>query len=76
MPQCQVLIAKPGISVSTRTVYESLDAMDLAPKDHPDIDGMVEAIRRRDLMDVEASSAMCWNWSQERNIPSLPGLRG
>ena len=23
MPQCQVLIAKPGISVSTRTVYES-----------------------------------------------------
>ena len=26
--------------------------MDLAPKDHPDIDGMVEAIRRRDLMDV------------------------
>ena len=52
LPQCQVLIAKPGISVSTRTVYESLDAMDLAPKDHPDIDGMVEAIRRRDLMDV------------------------
>ena len=52
MPQCQVLIAKPGISVSTRTVYESLDAMDLAPKDHPDIDGMVEAIRRRDLMDM------------------------
>ena len=52
VPQCQVLIAKPGISVSTRTVYESLDAMDLAPKDHPDIDGMVEAIRRRDLMDV------------------------
>ena len=52
MPQCQVLIAKPGISVSTKTVYESLDAMDLAPEDHPDIDGMVEAIRRRDLMDV------------------------
>lgn len=52
MPQCQVLIAKPGISVSTRTVYESLDAMDLAKKDHPDIDGMVEAIRGRSLMEV------------------------
>ncbi len=35
MPQCQVLIAKPGISVSTKTVYESLDAMDLAPEEPP-----------------------------------------
>lgn len=52
MPQCQVLIAKPGISVSTKVVYESLDAMDLRPEDHPDIDGMVEAIKRRNLMDV------------------------
>jgi len=52
MPQCQVLIAKPGISVSTKTVYERLDAMELAPEDHPDIDGMVDAIRRRDLMEV------------------------
>ena len=52
MPQCQVLIAKPGISVYTKTVYERLDAMELAPEDHPDIDGMVDAIRRRDLMEV------------------------
>ena len=40
MPQCQVLIAKPGISVSTKTVYEMLDARTLRPEDHPDIDGM------------------------------------
>lgn len=52
MPQCQVLIAKPGISVSTRTVYESLDAMDLSPWDHPDIDGMIDAIRSRNLREV------------------------
>lgn len=52
MPQCQVLIAKPGISVSTKVVYESLDAMRLSPADHPDIDGMTEAIRRQDLMGV------------------------
>ena len=43
IPQCQVLIAKPGISVSTKVVYESLDAMELKPEDHPDIDGMIEA---------------------------------
>ncbi len=52
MPQCQVLIAKPGISVSTKAVYESLDAMEISRGAHPDIDGMVAAIKRRDLMDV------------------------
>ena len=36
IPQCQVLIAKPGISVSTKVVYESLDAMELKQEDHPE----------------------------------------
>ena len=49
VPQCQVLIAKPGISVSTKVVYEALDAMELKPEQHPDIDGMIRAIREKDL---------------------------
>lgn len=52
MPQCQVLIAKPGISVSTKVVYESLDAMELKPEDHPDIDGMIEAINRQNIHEI------------------------
>lgn len=52
MPQCQVLIAKPGISVSTKTVYRELDSMDLRPQDHPDIDGMIRAIENRRLLEV------------------------
>ena len=52
VPQCQVLIAKPGISVSTKVVYEALDAMELKREQHPDIDGMIEAIRSRDLLRV------------------------
>lgn len=52
MPQCQVLIAKPGISVSTRAVYERLDTMKLEASAHPDIDGMVDAIRRGALLEV------------------------
>lgn len=52
MPQCQVVIAKPGISVSTRYVYENLHANELKPEQHPDIDGMVEAIRNQDLDQV------------------------
>ena len=49
MPQCQVLIAKPGISVSTKFVYDNLHANDLRPEQHPDIDGMIEAIKNRDV---------------------------
>lgn len=30
VPQCQVLIAKPGVSVSTRMVYENLRVHELA----------------------------------------------
>ncbi len=48
-PQCQVLIAKPGISVSTRSVYENLHANELSPGQHPDIDGMIRAICAGDL---------------------------
>lgn len=46
-PECVLLIAKPEISVSTKFVYENLHADTL--KSHPDIDGMAEAIRRRQL---------------------------
>lgn len=52
MPQCQVLIAKPGISVSTKTVYEDLDAMELTKEQHPDIDGMLRAIEAGNLREV------------------------
>ena len=48
-PQCQVLIAKPGISVSTKFVYENLHANDLRPEQHPDIDAAIAGIRAGDL---------------------------
>ena len=47
MPPCYILVAKPGISVSTKFVYENLKASELAY--HPDIDGMMEALERQDL---------------------------
>ena len=52
MPQCQVLIAKPAISVSTKTVYEKLDALTLTKEQHPDIDAMIDCIRAKDLYGV------------------------
>jgi 4-diphosphocytidyl-2-C-methyl-D-erythritol kinase len=47
MPHCYVLIGKPGISVSTKQAYESLDLASIT--EHPDIDGMLSDIRSGDL---------------------------
>lgn len=52
VPQCQVLVAKPGINVSTKFVYENLHANDLRPEQHPDIDGMIRAIKAQDLQGI------------------------
>ncbi len=49
-PGCLVLVAKPDINVSTKYVYEHLDAAGLTY--HPDIDGMVQAIKIGDLQGI------------------------
>lgn len=47
VPECYILIGKPGINVSTKTAYENLNLESISS--HPDIDGMMEDIRNRDL---------------------------
>lgn len=49
-PECFLLVAKPDINVSTKFVYEHLDAAGV--EKHPDIDGMVKAIREESLQGV------------------------
>ena len=49
-PQCYVLIAKPPVHVSTKFVYENLKANEL--EKHPDIDGMVDAIKEGSIKGV------------------------
>lgn len=53
MPKCYVLIAKPGISVSTKTVYEKFDA--LTEVAHPDIDGLIRGLDEGNLQKVASS---------------------
>ena len=50
IPKCHVLIAKPPISVSTKMVYENLDALELV--EHPDIDGIIEGLNAGDLKKI------------------------
>ncbi len=49
MPKCYLLIAKPGVNVSTKYVYENLHANDLKAGQHPDVDAMIEALKEKDL---------------------------
>lgn len=53
LPKCYVLIAKPGISVSTKTVYDKLDSQDIPS--HPDIDGIIEGLDKQDIYKVASS---------------------
>lgn len=53
LPKCYVLIAKPGISVSTKVVYEKLDSKEIEV--HPDIDGILEGLEAQDIYKVAAS---------------------
>ena len=75
MPQCQVVIAKPGISVSTRYVYENLHANELRQEQHPDIDGMVEAIRSRDLYQVAVRFGNVLELVTESKYPVIGELK-
>jgi len=46
-PHAYLVVAKPDIYVSTPVVYKKLDAKE--NYDHPDIDGMIEALEHKDL---------------------------
>lgn len=50
MMSCPIVIAKPGINVSTRFVYQNLRIDEQTV--HPDIDGMIDAITEKDLKGV------------------------
>ena len=67
MPKCTVLIAKPSVSVSTKTVYEALDAKEI--EEHPDIDGIIEGLRTHSLRQVAACMG---NVLEDVTIPMHP----
>lgn len=67
MPKCTVLIAKPPISVSTKTVYEALDSKEIA--EHPDIDGIIDGLKDGNLRKIASSMG---NVLEDVTIPMHP----
>ncbi len=67
MPHCFIVVAKPPINVSTKMVYESLDAGAIAK--HPDIDAIIEAINEGDVKKVAERMG---NVLEDVTVPMYP----
>ncbi len=69
-PACQVLVIKPDIGVSTKYVYEHLDAA--GSLSHPDIDGMVNALKECSLQGILDRMG---NVLETVTVPAYPVIR-
>ena len=70
LPPCQncyVLIGKPSISVSTKFVYEKLDAGNI--EEHPDIDRILEGLQWHNLNKISENMG---NVLESVTIPAYP----
>ena len=67
MPKCTVLVAKPPVSVSTKVVYEALDAKEIMK--HPDIDGLIAGLEQKNLQKIASCMG---NVLEEVTIPMCP----
>lgn len=67
MPHCYIVVAKPPINVSTKMVYESLDAGAITK--HPDIDAIIEAINEGDVKKVAERMG---NVLEDVTVPMYP----
>ncbi|MCR4588806.1 MAG: 4-(cytidine 5'-diphospho)-2-C-methyl-D-erythritol kinase [Lachnospiraceae bacterium] len=62
-----ILLARPEAFVSTKEVYQKLDAV--CPKDHPDTQGMIQALEKEDYPGI---AARLQNVLEEVTIPMHP----
>lgn len=67
MPKCTVLVAKPPVSISTKVVYEALDAKEIIK--HPDIDGLIHGLEQKDLHKIASCMG---NVLEDVTIPMCP----
>lgn len=67
--QCELVVVKPDIDVATPWVYKAYDAIPEKDIRHPDVDGMVAAIKKRDLPGM---AALCGNVLEQQTGSVYP----
>ncbi len=73
IPSAWLVVAKPAVDVSTAYVYRSLRLQKL--KERPDIDGMMEAIRQKDIVGVADRLGNVMETVTEREYPVITQLK-
>lgn len=71
-PDCHVLVAKPPVGVSTKYAYENLKLCGIR---HPDIDGMVSAVREGSLAGIVSRMENVLESVTEKEYPIIAGLK-
>lgn len=73
MPKCPILIAKPAVSVSTKHVYEQLRLTENT--DHPNIDRIMENIRKKNLRGVAENMGNILETVTVREFPVIREIK-
>lgn len=73
MPKCYVLIAKPPLSASTKTVYEKIDEQGI--QRHPDIDGILEGLNAGNLDKIASSMGNVLEQVMLKEYPVLDQIK-
>lgn len=73
MPSCSIILVKPYVNVSTKMVYGNLRASELTY--HPDIDGMVEAIKKGDLYGITSRMGNVLETVTEVEVPIISQIK-
>jgi len=73
MPDCHILLVKPDINVSTKHVYENLHLDEETV--HPDIDGILKAIKGNDLYGITALLKNIMESVTVREYPILEDIK-
>ena len=71
IPNVTFLIAKPEFGISTKEAYGAFDSIPEADVKHPDIDGMVEAVRSGNLSGI---TDRLGNVLEQASIPAHPQI--
>lgn len=73
IPDARLLIAKPAIAVSTKDVYERVDA--LTEIKHPDIEGIIQAIEYQDILMIARYMGNVLSDVTEQQYPIIRQIR-
>lgn len=73
LPDCFILIGKPGVNVSTKAAYESLDLASIRKR--PDIDGMIGDIEKGSLHSMTDKMANVFEPGITEKYPVIREIR-